>query len=185
MNILLIISIFWFVSEIILSRMMRAKDAQENQDKSSLKIIWITIIVSIFLGITLNNTKLLISHSQALNFYHAGISLIVIGLVVRWIAILTLKKSFKVHVTVSENQQIVQSGIYKYIRHPSYLGSLLSFFGLALVFNNWLTLIMIFVPILIAFLYRISLEEKVLTAAFGSGYTEYTKHTRKLIPFIY
>jgi len=185
MSVLMIISIIWFISEIILSRMLRVKDTQENHDKSSLKIIWITIIVSIFLGIALSNTKLLISHSQALNFHNAGIFLIVIVLVVRWIAILTLKKSFTVQVAVSENQQIVQSGIFKYIRHPSYLGSLISFFGLALVFNNRLTLIIIFIPIMLAFLYRIRLEERVLNETLGSQYTEYAKRTRKLIPFIY
>jgi protein-S-isoprenylcysteine O-methyltransferase Ste14 len=185
MSVLLIISIIWFVSEIILSRMMRAKDTPENHDKSSLKVIWITIIVSIFLGIALSNTKLLISHSKALNFYNIGIALILLGLIVRWIAILTLKKSFKVHVTVSENQQIVQSGIYKYIRHPSYSGSLLSFLGLAITFNNWLALVIVFVPIMLAFLYRINVEEKALNKAFGDRYANYTISTRKLIPFIY
>ena len=185
MSVLMIISIIWFLSEIILSRMLRVKDTQENHDKSSLKIIWITIIVSIFLGIALSNTKIMISHFYASEIYKIGIALILLGLTVRWIAILTLKKSFKVHVTVSENQQIVQSGIYKYIRHPSYSGSLLSFLGLAVTFNNWFSLVIVFVPIMLAFLYRINVEEKALNKAFGDQYANYTISTRKLIPFIY
>jgi protein-S-isoprenylcysteine O-methyltransferase Ste14 len=117
-------------------------------------------------------------------FYYIGILFIFIGLIVRWIAILTLKKSFTVNVTVSEDQTIIRTGIYKSIRHPSYLGSLFSFLGLGLAFNNWLTLLIIFLPICFAFLYRIKVEEAALKKVFPD-YSEYIKHTRCLVPGIY
>jgi len=139
MNLLLIVSIFWVLSEIILSRLMRANDSHTNYDKSSLKILWITICLSITLGIIFRNLNFAIIMKHATFIYYIGISIICIGLIIRWIAILKLKKSFTVNVSVTENQNIVQSGIYKHIRHPSYFGSLLSFCGLAIVFNNWLT----------------------------------------------
>jgi len=185
MNLLLIVSIFWVLSEIFLSRMMRANDSQNNYDKSSLKILWITICISITLGIIIRNSNFVLTLHYAIFIYHIGIFLICIGLIVRWFAILKLKKSFTVNVSVSENQNIVQSGIYKHIRHPSYLGSLLSFFGLAIVFNNWLTLVIIFFPIFFSFLYRIHIEEKLLSQMFGTQYTKYIEDTWKLIPKVF
>ena len=185
MNLLLIISIIWVLSEIILSRLLRANDSHNDYDKSSLKILWITICISITLGIIFRNSTFTLTSQYVSLIYHSGLFLICTGLIIRWIAILKLKKSFTVNVSVTENQMIVQSGIYKQIRHPSYLGSLLSFAGLALVFNDWLTFAIIFIPILFAFMYRIQIEEKLLSQVFGAQYTDYIENSKKLIPKIF
>jgi len=185
MNTLLIISTFWVVSEIILSRLKRARVSDNHFDKSSLKILWSTITVSVATGIILKNTNFAVTSKYITIIYYSGITLICLGLIIRWIAILKLKKSFTVNVSVSQNQEIVQSGIYKYIRHPAYSGSLLSFFGLGIVFNNFLTLTIIFIPTLFSFIYRIHIEEKLLTQVFGTEYTNYCQNTWKLIPKVY
>jgi protein-S-isoprenylcysteine O-methyltransferase Ste14 len=180
---LIFISIIWFFSEVILSRLLRSGNSIDY-DKSSLRILWITIILSIAIGLFLHFKS--VGQLNYLPFlsYYIGILLIFGGLIIRWIAILTLKKSFTVNVSVSENQTIIRSGIYKSIRHPSYLGSLLSFLGLGLAFNNWITLLIIFLPICLAFLYRIEVEEDTLRKAFPD-YTEYMQHTKRLIPGVY
>jgi protein-S-isoprenylcysteine O-methyltransferase Ste14 len=72
---------------------------------------------------------------------------------------------------VHDNQRLINVGIYKYIRHPSYTGSLSSFAGFALSLNNGLSLIIIIVPILVAFTNHINIEEKLLLKQFGSAYT--------------
>ena len=185
MSLFLIISAIWILSEITLSQLMRSETSNVDYDKASLKILWITITVSIITGIIFSKTNIIISESFAIFVYYSGIGLICGGLIIRWIAILTLKKAFTVNVSISEDQRLVKFGIYKYIRHPSYLGSLLSFLGLGIVFNNWITFAVIFIPILISFLYRISVEEKVLIDAFGNQYREYVKCSKRLIPGIY
>jgi len=174
----------WFLSEIFLARAMRAKDSAKSEDKSSLKTIWITICVSIPIAIFLSKTNFGISNEYDDLIYYSGIFLVIFGIIIRWISILTLKKSFTVNVAVSDNQEIVQIGIYKFIRHPAYTGSLLSFLGLGIAVNNWLSLICIFMPIYAAFYYRIVVEESVLKKAFGIKYESYTKRTGKLLPKI-
>jgi len=185
MSLLNIIFIIWFLSELALAILMKSKDNGENHDKSSLSIIWITITLSLFLGIFISNLTIGRLHYNPVYLYKSGIVLIIFGLIIRWIAIITLKKSFTVNVAVSKDQFIVRSGLYKFVRHPSYAGSLLSFLGMAVVFNNWLTMLVIFLPILTAFLHRIKIEENVLTRAFGDEYVEYCKTTYRLIPGIY
>ena len=103
----------------------------------------------------------------------------------RFISVFTLGKMFTVDVTIRENHQIKTDGVYRYIRHPSYTGSLLSFTGLGLNWNNWLSLITLFVLITISFIYRIRVEEKLLTGQFGSKYLDYMKKTYRLLPWIY
>ena len=185
MTLLLLVSIIWIFSEVILSLRMKSKNHRHNYDKSSLKILWITIALSITFGILLGNSNFALSHYNTDLILYAGIFLICLGLIIRWISILKLKKSFTVDVSISEDQKIIQSGLYKYIRHPAYSGSLLSFLGLAIVFNNWFTLFIIFIPILISFLNRIQVEEKVLSQAFGSQYTDYIKRSWRLIPKVF
>jgi protein-S-isoprenylcysteine O-methyltransferase Ste14 len=61
----------------------------------------------------------------------------------------------------------------------------MSFLGLGLSLNNWISLAVIFIPISFTFLYRIGVEEKLLIHKFGIAYTVYKKTTKRLIPGIY
>jgi len=180
-----IIILVWVFSEIVLAKFKRASSTAGNHDKSSLLILWTTICASILIGKSFNNYYVLSICTSVTLVELSGIIFICVGLLIRWLAILILKKSFTVNITVSEDQTIVQSGIYKYIRHPAYLGSLLSFLGLGVETNNWLTLIIIFIPILTAFLNRISIEERVLNQVLGDSYINYSSQSWKLIPKIY
>ena len=111
--------------------------------------------------------------------------MIYVGIVIRIIAIVSLGQFFTVDVTIRVDHRLKKDGIYKYLRHPSYSGSLLSFIGLGLTMNNWISLLLISFSIIIAFIFRINVEEKVLIEQFGSEYIEYKKVTRGLIPFIF
>ena len=182
----------WFFSEIALVIFKRSKKTDENKlDKSSLKYLWIVIMISISLGIYVGILGLQRVHhvgfiqSYGYIIYYSGLSSIIIGVFIRWRAIYTLKKFFTVNVTVEKNQEIIQKGLYKYLRHPSYTGSLLSFLGLGLSFSNWISTIIIFIPIFFVFAYRIKIEEKALINNFGDKYINYSKSTKRLIPFIY
>ena len=71
------------------------------------------------------------------------------------------------------------------MRHPSYSGLLIAFFGLGLMFANWLSLALLVVPIFIALHGRIVLEERALREKFGADYEAYCAPTARLIPGIY
>ena len=181
----LIISAAWLLAEILLSRKKSVLTGVQSQDSSSLVIIWITVILFISLGVYISrgSTGAIRDHREAYHFF--GLGLIIFGLVVRWTAILKLKKFFTVDVAIHPDHRVVNTGIYRYIRHPAYLGILLSFAGLGIALLNWISLPVIFLPILGSFLYRMSVEEKVLTAEFGEEYSEYSKNTKRIIPLIY
>ena len=183
--VIIIVSLFWIISEIVLARLKHSDTAGTKQDKSSLRILWSTIILAITAGYLLALSR--VGTIPAVSYYAAisGLVLIVVGLVVRWIAILTLWKFFTVDVSIANDHRLVNTGFYKLVRHPAYTGSLLSFLGLGVVFSNWLTLLVIFVPITIAFVYRIKVEERALLTFFGDQYVRYCAETKRLIPRIY
>jgi protein-S-isoprenylcysteine O-methyltransferase Ste14 len=147
--------------------------------------MWITIILFISAGVYMSQRDFGRIVNYKLAIHIVGLCLIIIGIIIRWNAIFKLKKYFTVNVSIQQDHKIIVSGIYKYIRHPAYLGSLLSFFGLGLALLNWLSVIIIFFPILGSFMYRIKIEEDVLVAEFGKIYSEYSKKTKRLIPLIY
>jgi protein-S-isoprenylcysteine O-methyltransferase Ste14 len=107
------------------------------------------------------------------------------GIIIRAAAIFTLKKQFTFSVMIFDDHKMMISGIYHYLRHPSYLGQLLISAGFGIAMNNWICICLMIIPVLAALLYRIHVEEKALLEKFGSGYSVYMKKTRALLPFIY
>jgi protein-S-isoprenylcysteine O-methyltransferase Ste14 len=86
----------------------------------------------------------------------------------------------------TENRgQLYTLGLFRYTRHPNYLGDLLSFSGLCLLSGRWFTAI---VPVLMlaGFVFaNIPVLDAHLRQHYGPACDEYAKRTRKLIPFIY
>ena len=119
------------------------------------------------------------------SFVFAGVVLFVVGLLLRWWAIITLGRFFTVDVTIEKDHELVERGPFRVVRHPSYTGVLLAFVGLALTLGNWAALLVILLPIGAAFIHRMNVEENALSAALGTQYTDYMRRTKRLVPFVY
>lgn len=186
LQILYIISmIAWFLSEFLYKNVLKSgKNDKKGKDRSTLNILWLAIPFSIAAAVIISNLIILpIIHENWIMY--VGEMFILMGIIFRFIIIRSLGKYFTVDVTIKEDHQIKKEGFYKYLRHPSYAFSLLTSLGLGLYLNNWLSLILAFVPPFLAFAYRIKIEEQALIEQFGEEYIEYRKTTKKLIPFIY
>lgn len=87
-------------------------------------------------------------------------------------------------VEVSENQKVVESGLYGIIRHPMYTSTIFLFLSMPLILDSIFSfIIMLIYPIIIIF--RIKNEEKVLENEL-EGYREYKEKVKyKIIPFIW
>ena len=183
-NIFIGVYVVWFLSEIIFNRLLRSKNNNsKGKDKGTLNLIWLFIFIAIFIAVYLTNYSLLIAKNVIISY--VGLLIIVIGIVLRIAIIITLGKFFTVDVAISQNHKLKTDGFYKYLRHPSYAASLISFIGFGISLNNWASLLVVFFIILIAFLIRIKTEENVLLNYFGTQYLNYKKNTKKIIPFIY
>jgi protein-S-isoprenylcysteine O-methyltransferase Ste14 len=115
----------------------------------------------------------------------AALVLLIAGLAVRWIAILALGLSFSTNVAIHATQALRTTGLFRWMRHPSYTGMLISLASIGFIERNWVSLAIMLVFPTLAVLYRIHVEEVALTEAFGEEYVEYSKGTKRLVPGIY
>jgi protein-S-isoprenylcysteine O-methyltransferase Ste14 len=182
---------FWFglmflcIELYLNSRYRNKKERKKAADKNSLAILWITIISAFVLGgFGWGFPAAAITQGQPYVHYLAML-LALSGLALRLIAIRQLGKSFTVDVQIAKGQSLKRTGLYTYIRHPSYTGILMAFTGLAITYANWISLAIILIPVYAAFAYRIRIEEAALRAEFGAAYDEYCRQTKRLIPFVY
>ena len=96
-----------------------------------------------------------------------------------------LGKFFSVNIKIHRKHQLIQTGIYKYLRHPMYAGNILIFIGLAGVFSSILGIFATVILVFSATLYRINREEYFLLNKFGKQYKKYQEKTKKLIPWMF
>lgn len=100
------------------------------------------------------------------------------------IGILQMKWNVNIPPDVRNNSVLIQTGIYKFIRHPMYFSVI--FVCLISVLNDISTLrIIFFIVLLLTILLKHTYEEHLLTEAFGEKYIAYQKTTKRFIPFIF
>ena len=173
----------WWIAEYIRSS-IRDKPQTENRDKQS-STLWDLAHFVCVMGIITGFTHVGRVRDRGQLIAVCGIALMLVGISVRWAAVYALGAYFSGKVSVLEGQHIVNAGLYRYVRHPAYAGSLLAYLGMGLAFANWISFVFIFFPVLLAALYRIRIEEKVLKEAFGDEYDSYSRSTKRLVPGIY
>jgi protein-S-isoprenylcysteine O-methyltransferase len=180
--------VLWGISEFLIIAGRRAPQNKDVKDRNSLFQI-VVLIISLSIGIGFGNStnySRLLRFPFDLSFWQTiGLILLFMGIIIRWMSINTLKKYFTANLTIQEDHKLITTGIYKTIRHPSYLGGLLCFAGFGIALDNYISLFFIFFVNLIVILIRIDYEEKILMNEFGSAFEEYKKRTKKLLPLLF
>ena len=187
--------LFFFLvfTELVLWRITRPDPGYEKKDRGSLYIIFLVIILSAHVA------KLSAQHLPQLGMalllglneasmravYGVGLFAYASGLALRWFSVFYLGRLYSFEVAIANDHQVINTGPYRYLRHPAYSGSLLSFFGLGMCAGNFVSLLLLTLPIGWALLHRIKIEEAVLTEALGKSYIDYVSKTARLIPFVY
>ncbi len=144
------------------------------------------ILVGMFVGIAAISVFANLGYATfPLAVVDSGIVLMAVGIVVRQWAIATLGRFFSTHLRVVEGHRIVDVGLYRYVRHPSYTGALIIMLGVGLAGGSWEGLAVILGISALIYGYRIHVEEKLLVGQFGIEYRTYQGRTKRVIPFIF
>ena len=179
------VGMVYLVSEVLLSITRRSRGTGVKQDRSTLRILWLVIGLSVGAGIYVA------THWRAgvlpfpEVFSNLGVALFVAGLTLRWWAIVVLGRFFTVDVQIAADHEVVERGPFRVVRHPSYTGVLLAFLGFALTMGNGVAVLVLMGPIWMAFVYRMRVEEEALTGALGEKYLSYMRRTKRLVPGVY
>jgi protein-S-isoprenylcysteine O-methyltransferase Ste14 len=176
--------LFYIVSEIILAARTRQQTAEGN-DQGTQMLVWIMIAGSFVLGwlpVILGFGAIFLLGDW---LTWAGIAVMIGGIIFRRYVIRFLGKFFTGAVQIKTGHELIKTGPYRYIRHPSYLAILIITLGLGIALANWVSLAICIIFPSIGLARRISVEEKMLEVHFGNQYRDYKKNTRAIIPFIY
>jgi protein-S-isoprenylcysteine O-methyltransferase len=182
-HILLAVIFLFPVSEIILAVIKRSHlRSATSEDRGSIFVLWFSIAVGSVLAFAAQFVRSAHLNIPPAVIHAVALALMVFGLVIRWAAIHTLGRLFTVDVAIHTDHEVVQTGLYRFVRHPSYTGLLITFLGMGLYFANWLSVIVLLVPIAIGMSIRVRREEKALLRSLGPAYAAYCARTKRFIP---
>jgi protein-S-isoprenylcysteine O-methyltransferase Ste14 len=183
--VIVVFSCLYALFEVFLNlRQVRRSTVTASGDRRSLVVMYILITVGYTLAFAIGATR--VGRIHAWNaFFAAGGALALAGLGIRVSALLTLGRQFVHTVARVEDHHLVTSGLYGSIRNPGYLGQLLIFLGISVSVSNGLSILAMMIPVTIAYLYRIKVEETFMAEQFGAAYREYKGRTKRLLPLVY
>lgn len=108
-----------------------------------------------------------------------------LGLVLRYAAVQQLGRLFTWRVAILDDHALRTAGLYRWVRHPSYLGGLLAAGGLLVALGNAVPMMVFACSHLLLVIHRVRVEERVLAAHFGAEWDAYVARTWRLVPLIW
>ena len=176
----------WVGAEAVIAIAMRTRRSSGGQqDRGSQLLLWVAITIAISSSDWIQCVAPWPIFGGAAWLLPLSLAIMIVGLTIRAVAIVTLGKAFSVNVAIRDEQKVQRAGLYRFVRHPSYLGMEIVFLAIGLHSRNWAVLAFILGLPTLALLYRIHVEEAALNEAFGEEYADYSRVTKRLIPGVF
>ena len=113
-----------------------------------------------------------------------GVVLSALGFTLVFWSGLALGRQYSADVTIQEGHHLITNSVYRYIRHPRYLGVIALSIGVSCIFRSWIGLVASLF-FLVVLLYRIKDEEMLMHEEFSEEWEAYCKRSWRLIPYLY
>lgn len=147
-------------------------------------IFGISIVPFMFVAVSFFDRRNVFVFPGDLLIRWIGVAAFAIGEAIRLAALRELGRQYSAFLTIQAKHELIRTGPYRLVRHPFYLGTLLTAPGMMLVFRSPLSVI-VFVLSIAFVLSRIDREEKLLLGEFPDAYSEYKRHSWRLLPRVY
>ena len=115
---------------------------------------------------------------------YAGVAITGLGVGLAIWARFLLGGNWSANVTVKESHELIQSGPYRFVRHPIYTGISLAIAGTALAVGEVRGLVALVFAVA-AWRVKWPVEERFMTEQFGDRYVEYRRRVKALIPGVW
>jgi protein-S-isoprenylcysteine O-methyltransferase Ste14 len=158
----------------------------ERRDRGTLVVVVVSIAVGLAgAGVVAGDVTSAELSGARWPLFAAGLAVMLAGIVLRQWSIAMLGRSFTVVVRVREGQQVIDTGPYRWVRHPSYTGMLVTFAGYGLALGNWISILCAIVVPLIGIVVRIRVEEQALLEGLGEPYRRFAEGRKRLVPGVW
>lgn len=183
--------VFWsvyvwvFIPEYRIIR-QAGKTPTPDEDRGSLQILMIGFSLATFAAFLLPFVApwATLPGPRVLWFAFGVLSLIA-GSLLRRHCFRALGTFFTGAVQVQTSHRVIDSGAYRWVRHPSYSAALLIILGIALALGNGLGVAAALLLAFPAYAYRAHVEEQALLASLGAPYAEFLATRKRFVPFVW
>jgi|HubBroStandDraft_4_1064222.scaffolds.fasta_scaffold11726_4 protein-S-isoprenylcysteine O-methyltransferase Ste14 len=182
--------IFWavflvaYVPEFLV--VARAKPAPgDKTDRGSMTLIIIASWLAVPATFWVAPWSRFALRNHRVTWFALGLAILLAGSALRRYCFRTLGRYFTGNVKVQSEQPVIQHGLYRFVRHPSYTGGMLMYFGTGLALTNWLSVLIIVGMGIVTYSYRVHVEENALGKSIGQPYVDYMERTKRFIPFVF
>jgi protein-S-isoprenylcysteine O-methyltransferase len=178
------LTLAFFASEVALAirRRSRRADGATRADHGSGPLLWIVISAAVTAAFSLAGHRPGRFPFPPSAIRGTATALFLVGAVVRGWAVITLGRFFTVDVATHAGHTLVDTGPFRFVRHPSYTGLLLEFAGVGVSLGNGVSFLVLMVPVVAAMAYRIHVEEGALRSVLGDAYEAYCARTKRILP---
>lgn len=185
MPVFILLVALWVGSEVVINQ-RRSADRGRAYDRGTLRLLYMAVYGAVGLALVLAWQRVgQFSPAWRMPLFWTGCTMMAAGMLLRAWSVRVLAEHFTVDVAIRPGHELVRRGPYRLLRHPSYTGSLLTFYGFALALGSAWSLAVIVAAVTPAFLWRIQVEEAVLRRAFPDAYPAYARATKRLVPFVW
>jgi protein-S-isoprenylcysteine O-methyltransferase Ste14 len=158
----------------------------EQRDRGSLYLIIVCIAVGLAgAGVVAGDAGAGDLSGALWPLFVAGIALMIAGIALRQWSVVMLGGSFTVVVRVREGQEVIDTGPYRFVRHPSYTGLLITCAGYGLALGNWISILCALLVPLAGTVVRIHVEERALLEGLGEPYRRFAEGRKRLVPGVW
>ncbi len=154
----------------------------DPNDRRSALLIFLAVVIANLASVLQFAARDVVTPAPASATVAGGIAIAALGMGLRLVAIRTLGRFFTSAVVVQDDQRVLSHGPYRWMRHPSYTGSILTVTGTAIALGSVLGLGLVGAAVVPAYLYRIRVEERTMLAGLGEEYARYRARTPALLP---
>ena len=180
-----IIMLAFLILQELLRHTPEAKTFQRGAfEKGSMLLIGVTLGVGLWLPLIVDTVGLALFPISIIEGLVA-LTVMLFGLGLRVWAAVTLGGYYTRTLMTTKDHKVVTTGPYAWVRHPAYLGVILLWSGFGVLSGNLVVAFLFPVMFVIVYLYRISVEERMLVGELGDDYIRYQRRTHKLIPALY
>ena len=184
--------VFWsvylwvFLPEFGLLRRTGLSTPAPAEDRGSLRVLLVgfslAVVAAFLLAFVARHATL---PGNRLVWFLLGLLALLAGGLLRRHCFRVLGELFTGTVTIQEGHRVVDSGAYRWVRHPSYSAALLIVLGIAVSLGNWLSVVVSFALAFFAYSYRAHVEEQALLSSLGAPYARFMASRKRFIPFLY
>jgi protein-S-isoprenylcysteine O-methyltransferase Ste14 len=169
----------------IIRRAQTNINSGESKDRGSMGFIMVSMQIGMLIAFGLAFVpSLWMPLNERVICFWIGLGMLVLGSALRRYCWHLLGEFFTGDVNARPDQPVIQKGPYRWIRHPSYTGGIIMFAGISLALGTWLGVVIGTLSAVVAYAYRIRVEEKALVETIGEPYAEYMRRSKRLVPYV-